>query len=194
GALPDSSAAQAAYTICYAQLFSFVTWAALGLRGSAAALMGQNIGAGKAERGRRGVHVAAAIGAAWAAVWGVAMWVAPGPLLSLFNSSDGDDAVVSALGTSLLHFLSFSGVFLAVALALTGGLMGAGETKKPMYIAIVTQIFVLLGVCEMYDQLGMLTANAIWSAILISHLGRYVFTHAAFLAAKLRPLALDAGR
>ena len=191
GALADSSAAQAAYTICYAQLFSFVTWAALGLRGSAAALMGQNIGAGKSERGRRGVHVAAAIGAGWAAAWGIAVWVAPGPLLSMFNSSDGEDAVVVALGTSLLHFLSISGVFLALALALTGGLMGAGDTKKPMYIAIITQICVLLGVCEIYTRLGMLSATAIWSAILIAHTSRYILTHAMFLTASLRPIAID---
>ncbi|NUM54973.1 MAG: MATE family efflux transporter [Candidatus Hydrogenedentes bacterium] len=193
GGLADSSAAQAAYTICYAQLFSFVTWAALGLRGSAAALMGQNIGAGKSERGRRGVHVAAAMGGAWAAVWGVAVWVAPDQLLALFNSSDGEDFIVLELGTALLHYLSVSGVFLAVALALTGGLMGAGDTKKPMYIAIITQIFVLLGVCEIYNQLGMLSANAIWSAILISHFGRYALTHVTFRTAKLRPVLIEMG-
>ena len=100
---------------------------------------------------------------------------------------------MTQLGTSLLHYLSFSGVFLAVALALTGGLMGAGDTKKPMYIAIVTQIFVLLGVCEIYYRLGMLTASAIWSAILISHLSRYVLTHMAFFSAKLRPVAIEMG-
>ena len=188
GSLADGSAAQAAYSICYLQLFSFVTWAALGLRGSAAALMGQNIGAGKSERGRRGVHVAAVMGAAWAAMWGIGVWVASDRFLALFHSSDGDDAVVLTLGTALLHYLSFSGVFLAVALALTGGLMGAGDTKKPMYIAIVTQIFVLLGVCETYNQLGMLSANAIWSAILISHFSRYVLTHITFRAAKLKPV------
>jgi putative MATE family efflux protein len=193
GALADSSAAQAAYTICYAQLFSMVTWAAMGLRGSAAALMGQNIGAGKSERGRRGVHVAAAMGGVWAVVWGIAVWFQSDMLLGLFNSSDGGDLVVLKLGTALLHFLSISGVFLAVALALTGGLMGAGDTKKPMYIAIVTQIVVLLGVCEIYTRLGLLTSNAIWSAILISHVSRYALTHAAFLTAKLNPVAIEVG-
>ena len=194
GQLPDSSAAQAAYTICYAQLFSFVTWAALGLRGSASALMGQNIGAGKSERGRRGVHVAATMGGAWAVVWGLLVWVASDQLLGLFNSTDGEDAIVTQLGTSLLHYLSFSGVFLAVALALTGGLMGAGDTKKPMYIAIITQIFVLLGVCEIYYRLDMLTASAIWSAIFISHFSRYLLTHIAFFTAKLRPVMIEVGR
>ena len=52
---------------------------------------------------------------------------------------------------------------------------------------------VLLGVCEIYNQLGLLSANAIWSAILISHFSRYVLTHATFRAAKLKPMAIEMG-
>ena len=65
------------------------------------------------------------------------------------------------------------------------GLMGAGDTKKPMYIAILTQIVILLGVCEIYYRLDMLTTSAIWSAILISHVSRYVLTHIVFQRASL---------
>ncbi|HRK33433.1 MAG TPA: MATE family efflux transporter [Candidatus Hydrogenedentes bacterium] len=191
GYLPDSSAAQAAYTLCYAQLFSFVTWAALGLRGSASALMGQNIGAGKAERGRRGVHVAAAMGAAWAIAWGLAVYMWPHKFLGLFYPAENTHSMVMQYGESLLKYLSVSGVFLAVALALTGGLMGAGDTKKPMYIAIITQIFILLGVCELFYRFGELTASAVWSAILISHFSRYLFTHIVFHQARLRPTTIN---
>ncbi|MDZ4859176.1 MAG: MATE family efflux transporter [Candidatus Hydrogenedentes bacterium] len=190
GLLADSAAAQAAYTLCYAQLFSFVTWAALGLRGSASALMGQNIGAGKAERGRRGVHVAAIMGGAWAIVWGVAVWLWPIQFLGVFYPAQNAHSLVLEFGQSLLKYLSISGLFLAVALVLTGGLMGAGDTKKPMYIAILTQIIILLSICEIYYRLDMLTTNAIWSAILISHVSRYVLTHIVFHNARLKPNAL----
>lgn len=193
GLLENSSSAQAAYTICYAQLFSFVTWAALGLRGAASALMGQNIGAGRAERGRRGVHVAAAMGGAWAALWGVAVWVWPGVFLGLFHSADTQDRLLNHFGASLLQYLSISGVFLAISLALTGGLMGAGDTKKPMYIAIITQIIVLLGICEIYRRLGILNTNAVWTAILISHVSRYALTHAVFARTRPAPLAVEVG-
>ncbi|MCC6699684.1 MAG: MATE family efflux transporter [Candidatus Hydrogenedentes bacterium] len=188
GTLESGSAAMAAYTVCYAQLFSFVTWASLGLRGASATLMGQNIGAGKTERGKRGVHVAAAMGVSWACAWGLAAWSVPEVFLGIFNL---DDPHVVTFGSALLRYLAFSGVFLSAALAFTGGLIGAGDTQKPMWIAIVTQIFVLLGVCQIYAWLGMLTASAIWQAILISHFSRYLLTHIVFRRAKWKPIVLD---
>ncbi|HOE65600.1 MAG TPA: MATE family efflux transporter, partial [Candidatus Hydrogenedentes bacterium] len=56
GSLPNSAAAQAAYGICYTQLFMIITWTAFGLRAAASALTGQNLGAGTPERARRCVH------------------------------------------------------------------------------------------------------------------------------------------
>jgi len=185
GGLEHGGAAMASYTICYAQLFSFVTWAALGLRGASAALMGQNIGAGKAERGRRGVHVAAIMGTSWAMLWGIAVWNFPELFLGIFNLQD---PMVVTFGSALLRYLAISGVFLSAALALTGGLIGAGDTQKPMWIAIVTQIIILLGVCQIYASFDRLTANAIWQAILISHFSRYVLTLIVFRRAQWKPL------
>ena len=78
-----------------------------------------------------------------------------------------------------------------MALALTGGLMGAGETKKPMWIAIVTQIGVLLGVCHLFQVTGILTTNTIWLAILISHVSRYVLTLFAFRTTRWRVVHVE---
>ena len=69
---------------------------------------------------------------------------------------------------------------LAVALALTGGLQGAGETKLPMYIAFLTQIVVLLGICWWYDWHQELTPAHVWMAIFISHFSRLVLTWLVF--------------
>ena len=54
GSLAQSAAAQAAFAVGYSQLFSFVTWTAVGLMGAAAAAAGQNLGAGKPERAEHG--------------------------------------------------------------------------------------------------------------------------------------------
>lgn len=191
GSLEHSSAAQAAYTICYAQLFSFLTWAALGLRGASSSLMGQNIGAGRASRGKRGVHLAAVMGACWAVLWGLIVVAAPQTLLGIFNA---DDAHVVTYGVSLLRYLAVSGIFLAMALALTGGLIGAGETKKPMWIAIVSQIGILLSLCQVFEWMGLLSTNTIWFAILVSHVSRYALTFYAFQHTRWRttPLELQA--
>jgi putative MATE family efflux protein len=183
GSLEHSSAAQAAYTICYAQLFSFLTWAALGLRGASSSLMGQNIGAGKASRGKRGVHLATAMGAGWALVWGAIVVAAPQTLLGIFNA---DDPHVVVYGATLLRYLAVSGIFLAMALAMTGGLIGAGETKKPMWIAIASQIVILLSICQVFEWTGLLSTNTIWFAILVSHVSRFAMTFYAFEHTKWR--------
>ena len=58
GSLAESAPAQAAYSVAYTQLFSFVTWTSIGLMGAAAAVAGQNLGAGRPDRdGRRGPRV-----------------------------------------------------------------------------------------------------------------------------------------
>src|SRR5262245_22837387 len=47
GSLAESAPAQAAYSVAYTQLFSFVTWTSIGLMGAAAAVAGQDLGAGR---------------------------------------------------------------------------------------------------------------------------------------------------
>ena len=177
GSLEQSAAAQAAYTICYGQLFSFVTWTGFGLRAACATVMGQNIGAGKLERGKSAVYVAAGLGFVWALVLGLLYWNIPVALLGMFDATDPE---VVRIGTDLLRYLTFSGLFVVVTLAFTGGMQGAGDTKTPMFIAFVTQIVVLLGICYVFLLQGTLSANVIWTSILVSHLSRLVLTYAMF--------------
>ena len=50
GSVAQGAAAQAAFSVCYGQLFSLVTWTSIGLMGASAAIAGQNLGAGKPDR------------------------------------------------------------------------------------------------------------------------------------------------
>src|SRR6476619_4410718 len=62
GSLEHSAAAQAAYAVGYTELFSLITWTSVGLMGAAAAIAGQNLGAGNPERASKAVHTAARFG------------------------------------------------------------------------------------------------------------------------------------
>src|SRR5690606_1254188 len=124
GSLAQSAAAQAAFAVSYTQLFSLITWTSVGLMGAAAAVAGQNLGAGQADRAAEAVHAAARIAVSGAAAVGLLFLLAPRMLLGAFGMEDGD---VLTLGVQLLRVLSISGVFIAVALTYTGGLQGTGD-------------------------------------------------------------------
>lgn len=190
GSLARSAAAQAAFAVGYTQLFSLVTWTSIGLMGAAATVAGQNLGAGKPDRAGQAVHVAAGIGLVGAALIGALFLFFPRELLAVFGMNEPD---VVEIGTELLRVLSVSGLFIAVALTYTGGLQGTGDTKSPLYISIVSQIIVPLGICFVIQQTGTLESLDIWIAILIGHAIRCGLSVLRFKQGKWRGIVVDIG-
>ena len=188
GSLPQSAAAQAAFAISYTQLFSLITWTSVGLMGAAAAVAGQNLGAGRPDRADAAVHAAARFGFAGAAIIGFFFLVFPRQLLAIFGMTEPD---VVEIGVQLLRVLSFSGLLIAVALTYTGGLQGTGDTKSPLYISIVSQIVVPLGICFATQRLSTLDPIDIWIAILIGHATRCILSVLRFNQGMWRHIAVD---
>jgi len=190
GSLPESAAAQAAFAVSYTQLFSLITWTSVGLMGAAAAIAGQNLGAGRPDRADAAVHVAARFGLMSAAVVGVFFFLVPRQLLAIFGMRD---PAVADIGVELLRVLSVSGLLIAVALTYTGGLQGTGDTTSPLYISIVSQMVVPLGICFVIQRTGRLDPIDIWIAILIGHATRCVLSVLRFNQGKWRQIAVDLG-
>jgi putative MATE family efflux protein len=187
GSLAQSAAAQAAFAVSYTQLFSLITWTSVGLMGAAAAVAGQNLGAGHPDRSDQAVHIAARYGLAAAAFVGLFFLFFPRQLLGTFGMHD---PVVVGIGVQLLRVLSVSGLFITVALAYTGGLQGTGDTKSPLFISIVSQIVVPLGICFVIQQTGKLDPIDIWLAILTGHVTRCVLSVLRFNQGKWRTIAV----
>jgi putative MATE family efflux protein len=190
GSLAQSAASQAAFAVSYSQLFSLVTWTSVGLMGAAAAVAGQNLGAGQPDRANAAVHVAAQIGLGAAAFVGCWFFFLPRQLLAVFGMHD---AVVAEIGVQLLRVLSVSGLLVAVALTYTGGLQGTGDTKSPLYISIISQIVVPLGICFVVQQTSTLDPIDIWLAILAGHATRCTLSVLRFRQGKWRGIAVDIG-
>lgn len=188
GSLEQSAAAQAAYSVGYTELFSLITWTSVGLLGAGATIAGQNLGAGKPERAKHGVAVAARFGLLVAAAVGLLFLTVPGPLLGVFGMKE---PVVIAIGTQLLRFLSVSGLFITVALTYTGGLQGTGDTRSPLYISLISQIVVPLGLCSAFQATSGLTPAKIWLAIVLGHVTRAVLSVARFRQGKWAHIAVD---
>jgi Na+-driven multidrug efflux pump len=188
GSLEQSAAAQAAYAVGYTELFSLITWTSVGLMGAAATVAGQNLGAGNPDRAVEGVRVASRIGLGLAAVVGVVFVAVPRHLLAVFGMND---PVVVSIGVELLGFLAVSGLFITVALSYTGGLQGTGDTRSPLYISIVSQVVVPLGLCTIFQAMGRLEPTTIWTAVVIGHVTRCVLSVARFRQQKWRNIQVD---
>ena len=188
GGLEHSAAAQAAYTICYTELFSMITWTSVGLMGAAATIAGQNLGAGKPDRALHGVFVAARIGLSVAAFVGALFIVAPSLLLSVFGAATGDVAVIAR---QLLRYLAVSGFFISSALTFTGGLQGTGDTRSPLFITLVSQILIPLGICSVLQSMRPLQPTDIWLAIVLGHFTRCALSFLRFRQGKWRAIKVE---
>ena len=188
GSLAQGGATQAAYAVAYGQLFLLISWSSNALMGASAAVAGQNLGAGNPDRAKAAVNTAAMIGLSGAAFVGIFFFFFPAQLLGIFGMTD---PVVVGIGVQLLRVLSVSGLFIAAALAYTGGLQGTGDTKGPLYISIISQVVLPLGICFVISQVMPLRPIHIWVAILVGHFTRCVLSFLRFWQGKWRSIEVD---
>jgi putative MATE family efflux protein len=188
GSVQLSAEAQAAYAIGYTELFSLVTWTSVGLMGAAAALAGQNLGAGKPERSMSAVQLAAQYGVGIATVVGLLFLTIPKLLLGVFGM---DQPEVVRIGVQLLAYLSVSGLFITVALTYTGGLQGTGDTKSPLYISIISQFLIPIGLLSTLQSLRPLQPADVWLAIVIGHFTRCTLSVLRFRQGKWRQIVVQ---
>jgi len=188
GSLAQSAAAQAVFAVSYTQLFSLITWTSVGLMGAAASVAGQNLGAGLPDRASQGVRTAARFGLSGAIFVGLFFLFIPERLLAIFGMTD---PVVVGIGVQLLRVLSLSGLFVTVALTYTGGLQGTGDTKSPLYISIISQVVIPLGICFGMQQTVGLEPLHIWLAILAGHITRAVLSVLKFRQGKWKHIKVD---
>ena len=188
GSLEHSAAAQAAYAVGYAELFSLITWTSVGLMGASATIAGQNLGAGNPGRAMHGVAVASRIGLGLAAIVGTMFIVIPDYLLGVFGMTE---PLVTSIGEQLLMYLSVSGLFVTVALSYTGGLQGTGDTRSPLYISMVSQIAVPIGLCTWLQATRGLQPGDIWLAIVLGHFTRAALSVVRFRQGRWRHIRVD---
>jgi len=99
--------------------------------------------------------------------------------------------MVLTIGRQLLGFLSVSGLFITVALSYTGGLQGTGDTRSPLWISLISQVIIPLGLCTILQAAYGLEAYHIWSAIVVGHFTRASLSFLRFRQGKWRAIAVD---
>jgi Na+-driven multidrug efflux pump len=130
------------------------------------------------------------IGLVVAVAVGLLFFTIPRLLLKMFGMEDG---VAVDIAVELLAYMAVSGLFVTVALAYTGALQGTGDTRSPLYISIVSQVIVPLGICFAGQAISGLEAPTIWLAIVVGHMVRAVLSVIRFRQGKWRDITVDIG-
>ncbi|MGI9199871.1 MAG: MATE family efflux transporter [Woeseiaceae bacterium] len=157
------SNAIAAYTIAL-RMLEFVWLPAWGLGNAAATLVGQNLGANKAERAEQSAWRAVKYNFVFMTVIGFAM-LAAAPIITGWFTSDPE---VLSYGTTCLRVLSIGFPLYAIGLILTQALNGAGDTYTPTIINLICFWLIQIPLAYWLATQFKLGPNGVFIAIVLS--------------------------
>lgn len=106
---------------------------AWGLSNAAATLVGQNLGAGNADRAAQSVILTAKYNAVFMTFVTLLFVFFPGPIISIFNN----DPEVHKYGALALQIIGTGYIFYGIGMVMVQSLNGAGDTKTPTWINLV---------------------------------------------------------
>ena len=101
-----------------------------GLANAAATMVGQALGAGKAERGEQAVWKAAFYNVIFLGVAGLVFITFANPIAHVFT----DDPAVARIAADCLRIISYGYLFYAYGMVLTNSFNGAGDTWTPTWL------------------------------------------------------------
>ena len=101
-----------------------------------ATIVGQNLGAANPKRAERGGWHVTAIGAGYNCIVGIILLLAAGRISAMMST----DPLVIEYSTQYLQIVGISQPFVAAWLILSGALQGAGYTRWPMIVTVLTLV------------------------------------------------------
>jgi putative MATE family efflux protein len=153
--------ALAAYTVA-GRLDSFAVVPSMSLSMGLSAFVGQNLGAKKPERVRRGYHAALIMGAIVSVLTSGVVLLFGAPLISFFNS----DPNVVLIGTNYLLIVGSFYILFSVMHITTGVLRGAGDTFVPMFFTIFSLWLIRVPIATIFSK--YYGTNGIWWSLPIA--------------------------
>ena len=121
------------------RLISLVFLPAMGLGRATNTMVGQNLGAGNADRAERAVHLAAGVGAGVMLLVAVVAAVFADPIVSVFMAT-GTEAAAETVrhGITYLRVRSVEFAFIGVLQVVLGAYRGAGNTRTALGFSLLS--------------------------------------------------------
>jgi len=135
---------------------------ALGLSMAVAALVGQNIGAGKPKRAREVVRVGAACAFAILSLAGVVVYVAAKPLVGFFIAEESIDVIARAV--MYVHVIAFSFGLIGLQMVFLGAFRAAGSPGVALFLTFIAQWFLQLPLAFVLSRYTDLGVEGVWWA------------------------------
>jgi len=157
------SPAIAAYTIAL-RMMEFVFLPAWGLGNAAATLVGQNLGAGQAERAEQCTWKAAKYNTAFMSIAGIFLLFFAQTITGWFTNEPD----VLRIGTSCLRILGIGFPMYAIGMVVVQAMNGAGDTETPMVLNLVCFWLVQIPLAFMLATKTALEPNGAFIAIVVS--------------------------
>lgn len=115
------------------RVFIFLLLPVVGLANAAAALVGQNLGAGKPERAERSVWIAGGSAALILGVLGLFFVLFSQTLVGIFTA----DEAIAGFAADCLRIVGYGYAFYGLAIVTESAFNGAGDTWTPTYINFI---------------------------------------------------------
>lgn len=147
------------------KLEGFAYMAATGFALAAAAVVGQNLGAGRADRARFAGWLTMSYALAAGGIAAIAFLAFPEALLSVFTNNQA----VIADGASYLRIIAFAELAMVVEIVLQGAMGGAGFTLQPMLWSVGLTAARIPIAAWLAAAIGL---PGVWWAISLTSLGR----------------------
>lgn len=160
----SGSIALAGFTIAI-RLIIFAFLPAMGFSNASATLVGQNLGAGFADRAEQSAWKSAHFTAIFLGTIGLLFFIFGPYIIALFN----DNAEVVAVGSTGLGIICLGYVFFAYGMVMSQSLNGAGDTRTPTLINIGVLWMFQLPLAYFLSQYWGLGAKGVFIAIAVGH-------------------------
>lgn len=146
------------------RIFSVAMAPGMGLSRTAPALVGQNLGANKAERAEQAVKLVAryAVGASVVVFSLLAIW--PAQAMSIFTS----DIQVIAIGAHAIRLLCIGYLVQSMTWVFDSALGGAGDTVSPMVLNMIVVWLIELPLAFVLPRWTGLRIDGIWLAMIVA--------------------------